>query len=303
MTKRILALLLTLALLLPCLGAQAAGMYIIADSDTRELTVDELWTWSYESLGFIFNEIFARHGYNFETGGKYYNYFIQRPWYTPNANPNNSKACYPQLSSVEWYNEKLIKEVRADMRAQKNWNRSGKNYLDYIEGGFDFLSAFSLVKMKAGQKLAVYSAPSAASYRGAEGKASVSTNGAVYAAGWESGWLLVMYETNNGAVRVGYVDGASIKGNVTLPMLQFDYAPATCLRRVALTDDPATSFTALATLQEGAQVTYLTNYTNRYDWAYVETTLDGQTVRGFIPSDALNTGYGLDEGEDVELTQ
>ncbi len=297
MKTRILALLLAAALLLPCVAAQAAGMYIIPDSDTRELTAEELWTWSYESLGFILNEIFARHGYNFEPGGKYYNFFTQRPWYTPNANPNNQAACYPHLSQVEWRNEALVKQVRAEMRAVDTRNTSGKDYLDYIESGFDFLGGFTLAKLKSGQKLAVYAAPATAAYRGANGKASVSTSGAVYAAGWENGWLLVMYETNGGAVRVGYVNGSSLKGDVNLPTLQFAYTPATCLRRVSLTDDPATSFTTLLTLQEGATVTYLTNYANRYDWAYVETTLGGQTVRGFIPADALDTGFGLDEGE------
>lgn len=105
--KRILCALLCL-LMLP-MAANAERSYLIPDSNSRKLTVDELWEWDYESLGYILNEIFARHGYVFERGGKYEYYFNCMPWYTPNDNPNNSAACYPKLNSVEWYNEKLVK--------------------------------------------------------------------------------------------------------------------------------------------------------------------------------------------------
>ena len=121
MNKRFLALLLALMLLaaaLPmgALAAQKKRAYIIPDSDTRLLTYEELWQWDYESIGYIFNEIFARHGYNFIPGNQYDNYFRTRPWYTPNADPDNSAACYSQLSDVEWQNERLCKDVRAEMK-------------------------------------------------------------------------------------------------------------------------------------------------------------------------------------------
>jgi hypothetical protein len=35
------------------------------------------------------------------------------------------------------------------------------------------------------------------------------------------------------------------------------------------------------------QVTYLASYNNGTSWAYVETQVDGQTVRGFIPASTL----------------
>ena len=268
--------------------ALAAGQYIVPHSNTKDLTREELWQWSYESLGFILNEIFARHGYNFEAGKKYYNYFHQRGWYTPNADPDNSRACYSQLSSLEWRNEHLVKEVRAEMRAQGTRNTGGKHYLDYIEDEFDVLSGFWDAGMKTNQKFAVLSAPNLQSYRGANGKASVSTNGAVYAAGWDNGWLLVMYATNNGSVRVGYIEGSKIKGTITLPMLTFDRTPMTLSQPAALTDDPAMSFSAITQLNAGAQITYLSEFQNRYAWAYVETTVNGQLVRGFIRRDMLD---------------
>ncbi len=67
--KRILALLLVL-LMLPA-AAMAERMYVLPESDTRLLTWDEVAQWDYESLGYAFNEIFARHGYDFKPGGEY----------------------------------------------------------------------------------------------------------------------------------------------------------------------------------------------------------------------------------------
>lgn len=295
--KRMICFLILLCLL-PGM-ALAGGQYIIPDSNTRHLTKEELWEWSYESLGFILNEIFARHGYHFEAGKKYYNYFGKRPWYTPNADPDNQRACYSQLSSLEWSNERLVKDVRAEMRAMGTKNTGGKNYLDYIEDDFDTLSGFFLVDMKPGQKFPVFSGPDAASYRGANGKASVSTNGAVYAAGWENGWLLVMYLTNNGGVRVGYIDGSKMKDHLTLPKLSFPRTQVTCLETTGLTDDPAMSFTEITTLGKGTQVTYLSEYQNRYAWAYVETTVNGQVVRGFVKADTLDLMDVEMENEDA----
>lgn len=298
MKIRLLAFLILL-MLLPGF-ALGATQYIVPDSDRRYMSEDELWEWDYESLGFIFNEIFARHGYNFIPGGKYDNYFRSRPWYTPNADSNNSRACYSQLNEIEWSNERLIKDVRATMRAMKDDNRGGKNYLDYIESGsFDVLSGFFYAQLKSGQKLAVYSAPSASSWRGANGKALVSTNGSVYVAGWESGWLLVMYETNNGSVRVGYADGSKIKGSVQVGQLKFAYRQVRLARSASLTDDPARAFSTILQLNAGDTVTYLSTYQNRYSWAYVETYIGNQVVRGFIPSDALDIDTGLDENEDA----
>jgi len=292
--KRWTALLLLL-IVLPT-AALAGGQYIIPDSNTRRLTWDELWEWDYESLGYILNEIFARHGYNFEPGKKYYHYFMERPWYTPNADPNNSRACYSRLSSLEWANEKLVKDVRIEMRRRATKNPGGKSYLDFIEDSFDVLSGFALVTMKANQKFAVYSAPSERSYRGANGKASVSTNGAVYAAGWENGWLLVMYLTNNGSVRVGYISG--VKDKLTLPYLNLDAIPVVLQENASLTDDPAMAGGSIAALRKGDRVVYLSEFRNRYTWAYVETIVGGQVVRGFIRADAIGMPDEVGEMED-----
>lgn len=293
-----LALLLCLAL--PC-AALAERSYLIPDSNTRLLTEDELWEWDYESLGYILNEIFARHGYNFIPGEKYDYYFRCMPWYTPNADSDNQRACYSQLTTVEWKNEELVKQVRAQMRSVDFYNTAGKSVWDYFSTGFDTLQGFEFTTMQPNQKLAVYSAPSAGSWRGADGKALVNTNGNVFAAGWENGWLLVMYETNYSSVRVGYIDGSTIHGGTSVnTMLQFEYQNATVTGRCTLTDDPARTNSAMAILNEGSQVTYLTTFFNNSSWAYVETIVDGKLARGFVPSNCLSIDMAVEAADLIE---
>ena len=276
--------------------ALADRMYLFPESDTRQLTWEEVDQWDYESLGYGFNEIFARHGYNFEPGQNYDNYFRAMPWYTPNADSRNQVACYPQLNSVEWYNVDLIKEVRA---AKKD-NDYGMSIWDSFSTGFDTLQGFRYIELRSDQKLDVYSAPDASSWRGASGKASVSTNGAIYAAGWVGDWLLIMYETNGGSVRVGYINGNKVRGGVPVETnLHFSYDAATVISTCQLTDDPARSGSAIATLPVGTQVTWLTRFYNNSAWDYVEVWVGGQVTRGFIRAGSLDVNYSTDPLENI----
>lgn len=78
--KKIVCCLCVFVLLLSLsLPAMADRLYLIPDSDSRRLTEAELWEWDRESLSFIFNEIFARHGYVFSPGGKYDLWFSAMP--------------------------------------------------------------------------------------------------------------------------------------------------------------------------------------------------------------------------------
>ena len=98
-----------------------------------------------------------------------------------------------------------------------------------------------------------------------------------------------MYETNSGSVRVGYVSGDDIRGGVPMDTsLTFSYAPAVLNGSTALTDDPALRKTTITQLRAGTQVTYLTSFFNKSAWDYIETTVDGQIVRGFIPAGVLS---------------
>ena len=294
--KRILALILAL-LMLPA-AALAELMYILPESDTRLLSWDEVAEWDYESLGYAFNEIFARHGYDFIPGGEYEYYFETRPWYQANGTYNNQRDCYAKLSSIEWDNYHLIKEVRAYKKENGDWGRS---IWDDFSTGFDTLQGFEYIELRANQTLDVYSAPSQSAWRGANGKAAVATNGAIYAAGWESGWLLIMYETNNGSVRVGYVSSGSIRGGVPMDLnLEFSYDPATVLNSCTLTDDPARTGSAITTLQPGDQVTWLTRFYNNSAWDYVEVYVDGQVARGFIRAGSLEIQRDADPLESIK---
>ena len=309
--KRLFSLILVIALLCGCavLPASAADlMYLIPDSNTRQLTEAELWGWDYESLGYILNEIFARHGFVFEAGGKYEAYFGSMPWYTPNANPDNRVACYSQMNSTEWKNEALVKKVRADMRQQHTTNSKGtKSVWDHYSPGFDTLNGFAYTQLKANQKFTVYSAPTTSAPRGSNGKASVSTNGAVWIAGEENGWMMVMYETNGGSVRVGYFRRSDAKGKVQGDtwdtQLRFAYLDAAVTENCTVTDDPVYAAGSLGSLRAGDRVTYLNTYYNKKAWDYIEfTAADGRAARGFIPVGCLDYGESEKDmiGEDAE---
>ena len=160
-------MLMVLAALLLSIGIASAELnYILPDSNSRELTWDEVARWDYETLGYAFNEIFARHGYVFHPGEKYDNYFSCQPWYTPNRDTNNQRAVYPYLNATEWANYELIKEVRS-YKAENG--DSGESMWTYFSGGFDTLGGFDYVQLRTGQNLPVYSAPSRNSWRGANG--------------------------------------------------------------------------------------------------------------------------------------
>ena len=304
MKKRIACLLaaLLLTLLLP-IGALADRQYLM-DSDSRKITAEELWDWDRESLSFMFNEIFARHGFTFDVGGKFYNWFNAQPWYQA-IEKVSDRTAYDRTTELEWENYRTIKQVIEDMKAVDWPYRKPKgsdllSWTDYQPPGQWSLTGFRHVNVKGEQSLPVYSAPDAASWRGANGKASVSTNGAIWAAGWENGWLLVFYETNSGGLRVGYVEGARMTGKIDFQeWLAFARVPVQTAVSCTLTDDPLKQGTAMATVPAGTTVTYLTTMTNQNGmaWDYVETTAAGKTARGFIPAGCLTMAWN-DEPEE-----
>ncbi len=299
LVKRFLCLLLVLCFM-PVIHAGADRQYLIPDSGTRLLTWEEVDAWDRHSLSYVFNEIFARHGYVFKSGGKFDLWFRQQPWYRPNSNPDNEKYCLPKVSDLEWKNYYLIKNVIAAKEAAgEKSHMAGRECINnytpavssYSLSGFGYLN-FSGSK----QLLPVYSAPSTASWRGNNGKAQVSTNGAIYCAGMENGWLLIYYEltggANAGGIRVGYIRGLTGKYSVNTQLL-FDYTPAQVISACSLTDDPLKAYTTVCTLQAGASVTYLSTFINQNNqcWDYIETTAGGKTVRGFVPSGCLNIPF------------
>lgn len=280
MLKRLSCLLLALLLLLPAALAEE-GTFLVPDSDVRLLTEKELRQWDYESLGYILHEIYARHGYHFTPGSEYESYFAGQSWYTPSAQ-NNVDGCFAAMSDIEWANADLIQQIQVDMMIRADANPDGRSLWssDPVIAALNF----QLASFEKKLKFSVYAAPSSKAWRGASGKASVSTNDNVWAAGWENGWLLIYYETSKGSVRVGYIDGKQFSGNAGIDTeLIFAYAPAQLTAKTALTDDIIRMASSITTLKSGAKVTYLAPYYAEQAWAYVETKYDGKTVRGFVP--------------------
>ena len=285
-----LSFILCLVLLCSCLpiAASAEVQYIFPDSDKRQLTWEEIEAWNNQALNIGFNEIWARHGYVFRAGGACDRWFSAQEWYHPITSGTNEKNVLPKASQLEWDNYHRIKDVMAYKRDNGLQNK-GKS-LPALPLDFDVLSGFQYVKFKKSQTLPVYSAPTASSWRGANGRASVSTAGRVYAYARENNWLMVMYETNasSNAVRVGWIDLSKV--NETVPVntpANFGYQALTLGQTVNVTDDPV-AMTPMATLQAGTQVTWLTSfYTSSQVWDYIEFNLNGQIARGFVPSGTL----------------
>lgn len=282
--KRCILILLVIALL--PLSALAANSYIFPDSNRKRLTEAQVWAWQYDALGYAFNELFARYGRPFKPGEKYDNYFQCQTWYKVDPNyPGDG----PVLSNLEWDNYTLIKDVRAQMRAMGTTNPTGKPLPRVSDDRISSpLPGFEEVYFKPKQMLKVYDGPGDYYRRGANGKAVMSTNGRCYAAGWESGYLMVMYEVNTGGVRVGFTSSQGFKDKVDLPVLNFAYTPTTVASRGQVTEDPVRALTPIATLNPGDSVTWLTRYYHRnMNWDYIEFTSNGQTMRGFVQEGVL----------------
>ncbi len=119
---RVLALMVVLALMLPAL-ALARDYYWIDDSDTRRLTRAELSDYDKDDLGYIRNEILARHGYPFQTE-KYADYFGSQDWYE-----RDEGFSFDRLSATEARNVELIKQLEAEYGEDEDTDRVDEDYI------------------------------------------------------------------------------------------------------------------------------------------------------------------------------
>ena len=137
----------------------------------------------------------------------------------------------------------------------------------------------------AGQKFEVYSAPSTRSWRGANGKAAVTSGSEIYAAGMEEDWILIIYELSSGVVRVGYIDSRKINGRYpSFDVLSFPRIQMTLTAGAVMTDDPIRQKATIGKLKKGTKVTCLAGYRG---WIYVEAKVSGKTARGFVAPSSL----------------
>lgn len=85
--------------------------YLMYDIDSRYISADELSGWSASDLGYLRNEIFARHGRIF-TKSKYSNYFSQKSWYDPTYDPAYFDENLDSfLNDYEWANLSVIQKL------------------------------------------------------------------------------------------------------------------------------------------------------------------------------------------------
>ena len=84
--------------------------YIFPESDYVRLTMRDLELLTQRELRFARNEIYARHGYIFESDDLRI-YFSKKSWYFPNPNYDDSL-----LNSIEKYNVKLIQDREKDFQ-------------------------------------------------------------------------------------------------------------------------------------------------------------------------------------------
>ncbi|MBQ8653741.1 MAG: hypothetical protein IJ507_02295 [Clostridia bacterium] len=135
-------------------------------------------------------------------------------------------------------------------------------------------------------KQAVYSAPDKKAFRAAKGKAVVSLkslDGLTLLGRW-NGWDAVEYEVSARTSRIGYIQGGHIHDGYSWDE-EFCAIPAVAAEDTFITDDPGVSQYPTAELARGMEVTLLGRYGQYY--AHVETTIDGQPARGFVPLRSL----------------
>lgn len=139
-----------------------------------------------------------------------------------------------------------------------------------------------------GQKYAVYSSPSSRSWRGARGKAAITSGSEILVAGTDGSWILVFYELDSGVARVGYINTEKIAGPYFAgEALSFAKIRTTLTKTTEMTDDPVHQKSVIGKLKKGTAVTCLAEYRG---WIYAEVKISGKTARGFISPSALGAG-------------
>ena len=79
--------------------------YIFPDINSRKLDITELTVFTSEQLNLIKNEIYARHGCNFNND-EIREYFLQFSWYEPSIAPEDFEDSL--FNDYEIYNRNLI---------------------------------------------------------------------------------------------------------------------------------------------------------------------------------------------------
>ena len=144
---------------------------------------------------------------------------------------------------------------------------------------------FTEGRFTAGQKFEVYSAPSARAWRGAGGKAAITSGSEIFTAGEKDGWILILYELNSGVIRAGYIDSGKITGPYdSMDSLSFPEIRMKLKTTCEMTEDPIRGKSMIGKLKKGTQVTCLARFRG---WIYIEAKVSGKTARGFVEPSSL----------------
>jgi hypothetical protein len=217
----------------------------------------------------------------------------QSGWYMCNDG-TSAESWHPGENGTEHLtfdqiNLRLFPRTLADVRAQQALSAAQTSVQ------LPFLIGEESAGLAGVKELApVYSAPDQNAPRFGNGKASVDLGSAFRFYGFtpDGGWALISYEISVGSARFGYVKNDGQFANFSASsVLSFSSLTAAVSQDTFLTDDPDVSQTAQVSLQGGDSVTVLALYSIWY--AYVETSVNGQTVRGFVPRAHLTVSSNI----------
>lgn len=143
---------------------------------------------------------------------------------------------------------------------------------------------------KHGKTIPVYSAPFDEAWRGAKGKAAVSTKEAFRFLGTAQNgeWTWIEYDVDSKNRRVGWIRTDLLPQRNVYECFPTDGALLRITRETFITDDPRGGKRNIKTLRAGDEVIGLGAVDPIFGpgWAYVETEINGQPAWGFLPKDA-----------------
>lgn len=213
-------------------------------------------------------------------------------------------------NSVKWYgwqhatpslaefNLRLFPRTMDELGAMRELiNVVAPQFVDY-----ELYSADEMPGDAGAATVPVYSAPGDGSVRFAKGKASVNLRAPVkfYGLSRDESWMLVEYEVSDRTSRFGYVKRSELPCSMaqtqTMIFSSIDM-PVTITKDTYLTDDPNVSQYHQMTLKAGDGVRLLGLQGAFY--AYIETTLGGKTVRGFVPAACVRYPLPTEEAPEI----
>lgn len=140
------------------------------------------------------------------------------------------------------------------------------------------------IKFTGGKKYEVYSGPGKEYLRGANGKASVSTNDWIQVFGQENDWIMIQYAIDSSHYRIGYISQKALPKKSNVTELSLQHQTAYTANSVYMTDDPLFSTATLTALPSGTEVALLGTLG---EWAYIENQAE-TLCRGFVPMNSLS---------------